>query len=798
MNPMEVASSEEISGNEIFKRKIRSMPLVFLFILFLTFTLGWFSSNAYHDANPPLKIEYIENNNNNNIDCKTNNINSPISNNLTNNTKQEDPKNNQDITSFNPLIFNTYSPTQCSKYSKTLQKIVQKKEEIISKWDVKRLPLFYKSIDLDEKSWNIFKLNILNAVLQENFANKESFSTKSSQTTQKFPSNFVIGVTGSSVNAGHDNYINETISFLLNDSLYDVFTSINVKLDVRNVAIGNNPCIPYDICALTHAGRDLDILLWEQSFNCGRSTSALESFTRNFYQTSTDKLTSIFYYLSGNPFWNSNICTSSYDENFDPSVHTNPSFNKNDYEEIALIKSKLILYKEKKFVTPLDEKLSKLTFKAIANKNDLLKTSHALNDNNIKISEAYHEISLVEINVGPLNEYKCIGPYTKDFAVKSPGGGAQWHPGRLGHQLRSDIMSFLILSILEEVIVDLTNIGCSSSGKDSLRKLSVETKFLNINRDNLKDILIENFKLFNLDKHYSAYLTEDLLENIYNKYVSNTISQIKTEQSLAVSNEKKNNFLLLLTFIQTWIPYLKNNSSLVPNSSKLIKSQYNFKLNPHYKSHKELYSTNIKCITDFEPRVEKDYSISNHVVLSHPYYSNNFTAKSNKYNDQYTSYINSLQSISLYNYPFNTYNYYSYNYLSKDVIKKINDHYNKKIFSSDMKDINILTENVALGISFLDENGINKSLQRGIVYNDLKYIYITKDKSSKLTFSVKVFTNPSPIWFCQVQKGFSKYPSSIGELDESGNFDAFINYDPMLDLSQQHIISFSKLEIFLI
>lgn len=37
-----------------------------------------------------------------------------------------------------------------------------------------------------------------------------------------------------------------------------------VPFEVRNHAMGNNPCYAYDACIATHLGEDLDILTWEQ------------------------------------------------------------------------------------------------------------------------------------------------------------------------------------------------------------------------------------------------------------------------------------------------------------------------------------------------------------------------------------------------------------------------------------------------------------------------------------------------------------------------------------------------------
>jgi hypothetical protein len=47
-------------------------------------------------------------------------------------------------------------------------------------------------------------------------------------------------------------------------TLAPVFAALQVSFVVRNHALGNNPCYPYDACIATHLGEDLDILAWEQ------------------------------------------------------------------------------------------------------------------------------------------------------------------------------------------------------------------------------------------------------------------------------------------------------------------------------------------------------------------------------------------------------------------------------------------------------------------------------------------------------------------------------------------------------
>jgi hypothetical protein len=61
-----------------------------------------------------------------------------------------------------------------------------------------------------------------------------------------------------------DNYFNESFPQVFERTLAPVFAALQVPFVVRNHALGNNPCYPYDACIATHLGEDLDILAWEQ------------------------------------------------------------------------------------------------------------------------------------------------------------------------------------------------------------------------------------------------------------------------------------------------------------------------------------------------------------------------------------------------------------------------------------------------------------------------------------------------------------------------------------------------------
>lgn len=62
----------------------------------------------------------------------------------------------------------------------------------------------------------------------------------------------------------HKLYFVLLLTLSVGDIMAPVFAPLNVKLIARNVALGNNPCMPYDVCVRIFAGYDADIVHWEQ------------------------------------------------------------------------------------------------------------------------------------------------------------------------------------------------------------------------------------------------------------------------------------------------------------------------------------------------------------------------------------------------------------------------------------------------------------------------------------------------------------------------------------------------------
>jgi hypothetical protein len=58
---------------------------------------------------------------------------------------------------------------------------------------------------------------------------------------------------GSSVTAGHDSPFNESLVAHTELLMAPPLAALNIKAVGRNVAMGNNPCAPYDLCGRTFA-----------------------------------------------------------------------------------------------------------------------------------------------------------------------------------------------------------------------------------------------------------------------------------------------------------------------------------------------------------------------------------------------------------------------------------------------------------------------------------------------------------------------------------------------------------------
>lgn len=121
---------------------------------------------------------------------------------------------------------------------------------IHSRWEINQFPNFLNSGYMSVRSWSYLRTKFQQKLL----------STALS-TGQR---NFTIVFTGSSVTSGQDSDYSQSFPVLVESFMGPAFSAGNINLVVRNVAFGNNPCLPYDVCVRTFAGDDADIIVWEQ------------------------------------------------------------------------------------------------------------------------------------------------------------------------------------------------------------------------------------------------------------------------------------------------------------------------------------------------------------------------------------------------------------------------------------------------------------------------------------------------------------------------------------------------------
>ncbi|KAJ1394154.1 hypothetical protein B484DRAFT_425375 [Ochromonadaceae sp. CCMP2298] len=179
-------------------------------------------------------------------------------------------------------------PVSCAYISAVVGAAAKAKGELWDRWQVDLFPNFLTMMDIPQLSWDLQKAKFVTLLLEASHSRERNRGNRTNTggnravgtKTDTFNLSFVVGFSGSSVTAGHDNYFNESYPDVFRRALEPVFAAMGVPLTVRNHALGNNPCFPYDACVKTHMGEDLDVLAWEQSMNCGRSSKPLDTFSR--------------------------------------------------------------------------------------------------------------------------------------------------------------------------------------------------------------------------------------------------------------------------------------------------------------------------------------------------------------------------------------------------------------------------------------------------------------------------------------------------------------------------------------
>mmetsp|Transcript_379 Transcript_379/g.426 ORF Transcript_379/g.426 Transcript_379/m.426 type:complete len:663 (+) Transcript_379:83-2071(+) len=283
-----------------------------------------------------------------------------------------------------------------------LKSEINKAQDRIRKdWQISDYPVFERLMDIPFESWQLQKLKFVKLLIE------------SINSTSSAPLSFVVGFSGSSVTAGHDNHFNVAYPQVFYNAMSPAMQLLpNVAFSVRNHAIGNNPCFPYDACMAAHLGDDLDVLTWEQSMNCGRDARPLTVFCRTAH--AMPKKPTVMFLLSGSPSWKPKDCD-----------HNPPTAPQKQLVANA----------------PLFQQAMHLNH---------LKAMTFLRASGVDLLKEYASLAPMGQNVMAVETVRCQGPYSANFSEPSTGSGAAWHPGQLGHKLRGDNLAYVLLTSLHE------------------------------------------------------------------------------------------------------------------------------------------------------------------------------------------------------------------------------------------------------------------------------------------------------------------------------------------------------------
>ena len=310
---------------------------------------------------------------------------------------------------------------------KLLETGLSKTDEVISrlmhKWQITEFPNFLKSAAMPKSSWETLKVKFQSKILDG--LQRPEGGTK-----------FIMTFTGSSVTAGHDSYFNQSFSELTGHVMNEALSVFHIETVSRNAALGNNPCLPYDVCVKSFAGKDSDLVHWEQSFNCdardARFKFVYEQFIRQVLSFQNNAV--VVFSNSATPNWDKDKCKSPKPK---------PAISDEDKQLLEKLKSDPI-----KLVSELNKKEITNIWSGIAGMLD-----------------KYQAAGLQFFDHEHYDKYKCHGPYVPGWQCCS----ASWHPSILGHQLRADHHAFFWLLIFRDAIQFLQT-SLQSSTVEALSK----------------------------------------------------------------------------------------------------------------------------------------------------------------------------------------------------------------------------------------------------------------------------------------------------------------------------------------
>lgn len=364
--------------------------------------------------------------------------------------------------------------------------------EILTKiwndWEIDKYPTFLISGYMPRHSYELIK-HRFKKIISHAIFNGKTKENDNILTSSKLK--FVISFMGSSVTAGHDSPSNMSFPVVTEKLMKLPFKTAGIDLEIRNTAMGNNPCLPYDACSQTFSGHDADIIHWEQSYNCfptdegPKTRSIFETFVRQIALMENRPI--IVFSDSNTPNWHASDCPANRSKTIFPSK-----------DEINALKS-------------------------IKSDGSGL---HLFTDSNSKIMNMwgaikhlvghYPSTGMQFFTHSGYEKYKCKGPYIDEWGCCS----ASWHPSRTGHALRAAHHAYTWLTIWKTALSEMATKMKSSNNKITKQDMERHLKPIQdvIPKRNLYDNMLGDGKIqcfTDFEPHYdmSSNLTNIVIHS---------------------------------------------------------------------------------------------------------------------------------------------------------------------------------------------------------------------------------------------------------------------------------------------
>lgn len=311
---------------------------------------------------------------------------------------------------------------------------------IAKEWQADVLPkAFYGAVGIPEQSWDLLV--------------KRMYSRVFAGLLHGHAENFVIAFLGSSVTAGHDNNFNTSTTEVLREFLTPVIdgASLGFNVVVRNLALGGMGCFPYDVCANTFAGIDVDILQWEQTYFCfeGNARRIAEGMIRQVLSTPGAPLVAFADSATGH--WGKDVCVEGSKEYKDKRIDLKDWNVKHRDESTFKGKS-------------AKELATKVNLKEVSDRWGWVKN---------ELLPYYPQAGIHFFSHTVHDGFKCMGPYTPTFNE----GAASWHPSVKAHRLRASRYAYFWIGAFKEalglVLDDLKVLVTAFTKEDDEMKKSI-------------------------------------------------------------------------------------------------------------------------------------------------------------------------------------------------------------------------------------------------------------------------------------------------------------------------------------